>query len=86
MSRCSRAPPERMKTDLEKYNSPNRDSFLLLTKVVVTHLAKSKCKLAVYTKIDWTRPPPFTKGMLPIHASAIQNDANNDQLSLLKQH
>lgn len=53
------------------WHLPNRDSFLLLTKVVVTHLAKSKCKLAVYTKIDWTRPPPLTKGMLPIHASAI---------------
>ena len=50
------------------WHLPHRDSFVLLTKVVITHVAKSKCKLAVYTKVDWTRPPPFTSGMLLVHA------------------
>lgn len=29
----------------------------LLTKIVITHHAKSKCKLAVYTKVEWTKRP-----------------------------
>ncbi|KAL1837919.1 hypothetical protein VTJ49DRAFT_3265 [Mycothermus thermophilus] len=33
---------------------PHSDSFKLVTKIVITHLAKSKCKLAVYTKADWS--------------------------------
>lgn len=39
---------------------------------IITHLAKSKCKLAIYTKVDWTRAPPLlTKGTLPVDASAL---------------
>lgn len=53
------------------WHLPHRDSFLLLTKVIISHLAKSKCKLAVYTKVDWTRTPPLTKGTLLIRASAL---------------
>ncbi len=52
------------------WHLPHRDKFLLLTKVVITHVAKSRCKLAVYTKIDWTKAPPLTKGTSPIRASA----------------
>lgn len=54
------------------WHLPYHDSFLLLTKVVITHVAKSKCKLALYTKVDWTRPPPLTitKGTLSSCASA----------------
>lgn len=37
------------------WHLPYRDDFTLLTKVIITHVAKSKCKLAIYTKIDWTR-------------------------------
>ena len=50
------------------WHLPHRDSFLLLTKVVITHVAKSKCKLALYIKVDWTRPPSLfiTKGTSPI--------------------
>lgn len=51
------------------WHLPNRDSFLLLTKVVISHVAKQKCKLAIYTKVDWTRPPPLTKGTLLTRAS-----------------
>lgn len=64
------------------WHLPHSDSFLLLTKVVISHLAKSKCKLAVYTKVDWTRPPPLTKGMLPICAYMFREDADKDEVSL----
>lgn len=55
------------------WHLPHGDNFLLLTKVVITHVAKSKCKLALYTKVDWTKTPPLaiTKGTLPICASAF---------------
>lgn len=67
------------------WHLPHRDSFFLLTKVVITHLAKSKCKLAVYTKVDWTRPPPLTMGMFPICASTMYKNADNDKVSFLVQ-
>ncbi|KAF2860752.1 hypothetical protein K470DRAFT_231757, partial [Piedraia hortae CBS 480.64] len=28
-----------------------------ITKIVITHAAKSKCKLAIYEQINWTKPP-----------------------------
>ncbi|CAF9903811.1 MAG: SNF1-interacting protein [Alectoria fallacina] len=61
------------------WHLPYRDSFLLLTKVVITHRAKSKCKLAVYTKVEWTRPPPLTKGIV---AEAALKDLELDALDL----
>jgi hypothetical protein len=36
---------------------PASDRFTLLGKIVITHVAKARCKLAVYTKVDWTKPP-----------------------------
>ena len=38
------------------WHLPYRKDFNLLTKVVITHVAKSKCKLALYTKVDWNKP------------------------------
>lgn len=35
------------------WHLPSSASFLLLSKIVITHVAKSKCKLAIYTKVDW---------------------------------
>lgn len=61
------------------WHLPHRDSFLLLTKVVITHLQKSKCKLAIYTKVDWIRPPPLTKGIV---AEAALKDLELDALDL----
>lgn len=37
------------------WHLPYRNDFSLVTKVVITHVAKSKCKLAIYTKVDWTK-------------------------------
>lgn len=61
------------------WHLPHRDSFLLLTKVVITHLAKSKCKLAVYTKVEWTRAPPLMKGIV---AEAALKELELDALDL----
>ena len=37
------------------WHLPYRNDFTLLTKVVITHVAKSRCKLAIYTKVDWIK-------------------------------
>lgn len=38
------------------WNLPYRDDFMLLTKIVITHVAKSTCKLAIFTKVEWRKP------------------------------
>lgn len=58
------------------WHLPHSQAFKLVTKVVITHLAKSKCKLAVYTKVDWSsKAPAFAKNMVQRQAL---DDAAND--------
>ena len=62
------------------WHLPNRKDFSLLSKVVITHVAKSKCKLAIYTKVDWaTSKLPLASGM--IKRAALQ-DMKTDALDL----
>ncbi|KAL8796835.1 MAG: hypothetical protein Q9195_000918 [Heterodermia aff. obscurata] len=37
------------------WHLPSNQDFLILSKIVITHVAKSKCKLAIFTKVDWVR-------------------------------
>ncbi|KAK4169420.1 hypothetical protein QBC43DRAFT_307689 [Cladorrhinum sp. PSN259] len=57
------------------WHLPHSDLFKLVTKVVITHVAKSKCKLAIYTKADWSKVPPLSKNMIERQAL---DDAGND--------
>ncbi|KAK4139299.1 uncharacterized protein C8A04DRAFT_15992 [Dichotomopilus funicola] len=61
------------------WHLPHSHAFKLITKVVVTHLAKSKCKLAIYTRAEWATPAPtltmFVKNMVQRQAL---DDAAND--------
>ncbi|KAK4507529.1 hypothetical protein PRZ48_001264 [Zasmidium cellare] len=45
----------------EKYpwRLPYAGSFALLTKYVITHSAKSRCKLAIFQSLVWRKPGPF---------------------------
>ncbi|KAK4106232.1 hypothetical protein N658DRAFT_482147 [Parathielavia hyrcaniae] len=62
------------------WHLPHSDAFKLVTKVVITHLAKSKCKLAIYTKADWSKAPPFAKNM--VQRQALDDAANDaDELA-----
>ena len=61
------------------WHLPYRRSFLLLTKIVITHLAKSKCKLAVYIKVDWIKPAPYVKNII---VEAALKDLSLDALDL----
>jgi VAD1 Analog of StAR-related lipid transfer domain/BAR domain of APPL family/PH domain len=47
---------------------PYSNDFTLLSKIVITHSAKSKCNFAVYTKVDWTTPHSFGKGLIESRA------------------
>jgi len=61
------------------WHLPHRNDFLLLTKVVITHLAKSKCKLTVYIKVDWTKPSPYAQRII---SDAALSDLELDALDL----
>ncbi|KAL2201071.1 hypothetical protein P885DRAFT_73421 [Corynascus similis CBS 632.67] len=62
------------------WHLPHSHAFKLITKVVITHLAKSKCKLAIYTKVDWSKAPPFAKNM--VQRQALDDAANDaDELA-----
>ena len=61
------------------WHFPYRDSFDLLTKIVITHVAKTKCKLAVYIKVDWLKPPPYVRAII---AEAALRELASDALDL----
>lgn len=61
------------------WHLPHSHLFKLITKVVITHVAKSKCKLAVYTKVEWSRTPPLSKTI--IQRQALE-DAQQDAEAL----
>lgn len=41
------------------WHLPFNDSYRLISKVVITHVAKTKCKLAIYVRVDWSKEPSF---------------------------
>ncbi|EXF73404.1 PH domain-containing protein [Colletotrichum fioriniae PJ7] len=57
------------------WHLPHSQDFKLVTKVVITHVAKSKCKLAIYTKVEWSKIPTFSKNLVERQAL---NDAEGD--------
>ncbi|KAF1926676.1 transcription factor SipA3 [Didymella exigua CBS 183.55] len=69
---------------------PGHERFVLLSKVVITHVSKARCKLAVHTKIDWKRNPRVAKKL--IERQGLQDleleaqdlvDVVNDQVARL---
>lgn len=46
------------------WHLPHPKDFMLVTKIVITHVAKSKCKLAIYTKVAWSKTPTFSKNLV----------------------
>ena len=46
------------------WHLPHHKDFMLISKIVITHVAKSKCKLAIFTKVDWSRVPRLSKGLV----------------------
>lgn len=50
------------------WHLPYPDDFRLLSKVVITHDAKSRAKLAIWTNVIWSRPPVLSRKMIERHA------------------
>ncbi|OTB08046.1 hypothetical protein M426DRAFT_317559 [Hypoxylon sp. CI-4A] len=57
------------------WHLPHAHGFKLVTKTVITHVAKSKCKLAIFTKVAWSKPPALAKNMVERQAL---DDAGQD--------
>ncbi|KAI3394071.1 hypothetical protein diail_3246 [Diaporthe ilicicola] len=57
------------------WHLPHSHAFKLITQVVITHVAKSKCKLALYTKVEWSKTPPLSKAL--VQRQALE-DARRD--------
>ncbi|KAF2734194.1 hypothetical protein EJ04DRAFT_577102 [Polyplosphaeria fusca] len=69
---------------------PASDKFILLSKIVVTHVSKARCKLSIHVKVDWQKTPKIAKGL--IERQGLQDldleaqdllDVINDQVALL---
>ena len=57
---------------------PSHTSFLMLSKFIITHVAKSKCKLAIYTKVDWLRRSGLLGRLITNRALAdLESDAKD---------
>ncbi|KPI44724.1 putative PH domain-containing protein [Cyphellophora attinorum] len=46
------------------WHLPFPNTYRLVSKVVITHVAKAKCKLAIFVKVEWLGEPWALKGML----------------------
>lgn len=57
------------------WHLPHSRFFKLITKIVITHMAKSRCKLAIYVRIDWTKSPAFSRNL--VERQALQDVINN---------
>ncbi|KAF2789113.1 hypothetical protein K505DRAFT_378444 [Melanomma pulvis-pyrius CBS 109.77] len=69
---------------------PGSERFVLLGKIVITHVSKARCKLAIHIKVDWSRNPRFAKKL--IERQGLQDldleaqdlvDVVNDQVARL---
>ena len=61
------------------WHLPFHQQYNLVSKIVITHLAKSRCKLAVYTQVDWSKQPFLSGAIIESRALA---DLNLDALDL----
>ena len=61
------------------WHLPYRHNFKIISKIVITHVAKSKSKLSVFTKVEWVRKPWILKTMIDNQA---MGDLELDALDL----
>ena len=46
------------------WHLPYKKDFMQVSKIVITHIAKSKCRLAIFTKVEWSQSRSFMKGTI----------------------
>ena len=60
----------------QAFHLPLHQQFTLVSKIVITHVAKSRCKLSIYTRVDWSKQPFLAGGLIERRAlSDLQLDA-----------
>lgn len=57
------------------WHLPHSQFFKLVTKIVITHIGKSRCKLAIYVRVDWSKSPTLSRSL--VERQALQ-DVTND--------
>lgn len=57
------------------WHLPHSRFFKLVVKIVITHVAKSRCKLAIYVRVDWSKSPALSRSL--VERQALQ-DVTND--------
>ncbi|BCR97855.1 putative transcription factor SipA3 [Aspergillus luchuensis] len=62
------------------WHLPFKRSFRLVSKVVITFVAKGKCKLSIYTKVEWLWSPYGLQHIIDKNAT---NDLEQDALDLV---
>ena len=66
------------------WHLPYSQDFQLVSKIVITHIVKSKCRLAIYIKVEWAswaKPARIAKGILRL--CALDESADLEKVSLL---
>ncbi|CCX34380.1 Similar to Uncharacterized PH domain-containing protein C19A8.02; acc. no. O13818 [Pyronema omphalodes CBS 100304] len=61
------------------WHLPHRADFVMVSKIVITHVAKSKCRLSIWTRVVWFKDPKFSKGI--VQKQALE-DLEHDALDL----
>ncbi|KAK2801172.1 SNF1-interacting protein [Onygenales sp. PD_10] len=62
------------------WHLPFKRYFRLVSKIVITHVSKSRCKLAIFTKVEWLWEPYLIRGIIDKQA---MNDLEQDALDLV---
>lgn len=61
------------------WHLPHYKDFMLISKLVITFVSKVKCKLAIYTEVEWSKTPTFSKGLVERQAL---DDSGRDAIDL----
>lgn len=67
------------------WHLPFRNKFKLVTKVVITHVAKSRSKLVIYTQVEWSWRPYFLGNIIEKLAMDDLMEGSNAILDLIRE-
>ncbi|KKZ58462.1 hypothetical protein EMCG_00953 [[Emmonsia] crescens] len=62
------------------WHLPFKRYFRLVSKIVITHVSRSRCKLAIFTKVEWLWEPYLIRSIIDRQAL---NDLEQDALDLV---
>ncbi|KAI9819364.1 MAG: SNF1-interacting protein [Phylliscum demangeonii] len=63
------------------WHLPHWSDFQLVSKIVITHVSKSKCRLAIYMKVAWAKAPLLSRAIVEKQAA---DDLKQDATRLVE--